>query len=110
LTETTATFLLTLALWLFLAAGERARPWPMLVAAGLVVGFGALVRGQLLLLPLVALPAWALARGWRAALAHALVTGAIALAVITPWTVRNYLEANAVVPIATNSGVDFYIG
>jgi 4-amino-4-deoxy-L-arabinose transferase-like glycosyltransferase len=110
LTETTATCLLTLALWLFLAAGERVRPWPMLAAAGLVVGFGALVRGQLLLLPLVAVPAWAVADGWRQALARGALAGVVALAVITPWTVRNYLEANAVVPIATNSGVDFYIG
>jgi hypothetical protein len=38
------------------------------------------------------------------------VTTAIALLCVLPWTIRNYTESNALVAIASNSGVDFYIG
>jgi len=59
LSETAFTFLLMLAVWLTIEAEGRDRR--LLLVAGLVVGYAALVRGQALLLPLVFLPFW-----WRA--------------------------------------------
>jgi 4-amino-4-deoxy-L-arabinose transferase-like glycosyltransferase len=139
LTETWFTFLLMLALWLLVVAEERAS-WPLRIAAAITIGYASLVRGPALLLPLVAIPFWyaashvhsqrtssGLQRGLSARAlpkedehvsSHAmpfvaqrlLAVTAIAAACILPWTIRNYTESNAVVAIASNSGVDFYIG
>jgi hypothetical protein len=47
---------------------------------------------------------------WRAVAVRLAVVGALALVVVAPWTVRNYVESKSVVLISSNSGVDFYIG
>lgn len=82
--------------------------WRPLVAAGVVIGYATLIRGQAALIPLVALPLWlrSMPPG-RAALRVAAV-GALALLVVLPWTIRNYVESHSPVLIASNSGVDFY--
>jgi hypothetical protein len=138
LSETAFTFLLLLALWLLIEA--EARDCRLLIVAGLVVGFASLVRGQALLLPLVALPFWwASAHGhrqvrpgvtaatgatpvmefedvsaqppaWRDLTMRLAVVGGLALLVVAPWTARNYVESHSLVLISSNSGVDFYIG
>ena len=155
LSETAFTFLLLLALWLLIEAEARDRR--LLIVAGLVVGFASLVRGQALLLPLVAVPFWWAAghprmtqmdadevRGyppispmaadggkrqaivppmewedvgdgrapaaWRGVAVRLAAVGGLALLVVAPWTVRNYVESNSLVLISSNSGVDFYIG
>ncbi|MHB8685168.1 MAG: glycosyltransferase family 39 protein [Dehalococcoidia bacterium] len=136
LSETTFTFVLLLAIWLIVESAAR-RSWRLLVAAGVAVGYAALIRGQAALIPLVALPFWLWSAGdvatgerrgdggaasgaptgarhgrreVRAALLRTLVLGAVAAAVIAPWTVRNYVESGSPVLISTNAGVDFYIG
>ncbi|MHB8377403.1 MAG: ArnT family glycosyltransferase [Dehalococcoidia bacterium] len=136
LSETTFTFVLLLAIWLIVESAAR-RSWRLLVAAGVAVGYAALIRGQAALIPLVALPFWLWSAGdvaagdrrgdggaasgaptgarhgrreIRAALLRTLVLGAVAAAVIAPWTVRNYVESGSAVLISTNAGVDFYIG
>lgn len=140
LSETTFTFLLMLSVWLLIEAEARDRR--LLIAAGLVVGFASLVRGQALLLPLVAVPFWWTAghqssplaahestaqsvvppmewedtsestrpATWLGVAVRLAVVGVLALVVVAPWTVRNYVESKSVVLISSNSGVDFYIG
>lgn len=110
LTETAFT---SLALGALLAAVEAhaRRSWPLFVVAAILCGVATLIRGQALLFALVLVPLW-LASGtaWRGALLRAAAFGALTVAVGAPWTVRNYVESGALVPIATNAGVDFYIG
>ena len=154
LSETAFTFALMLGVWLMIESAER-RSWPLLVAAGVAIGYASLIRGQAALLPLVAPPFFfwlerqpgsmsagaanasappgaprlprtgeassaptstltprsgdGLPRA-RYALLRAVVLGGVMLAVIAPWAIRNYVESRSPVLIATNAGVDFYIG
>ncbi|HXF50209.1 MAG TPA: glycosyltransferase family 39 protein [Dehalococcoidia bacterium] len=112
LSETAFTFFALLALWLLLLEGGAGRPrLPILMAAGVVTGFAALVRGQALLFPLVALPFWfAASRDLRASAARLAVVAAFTVAAVAPWTIRNAIRMNAFVPISTNAGVDLWIG
>jgi 4-amino-4-deoxy-L-arabinose transferase-like glycosyltransferase len=94
-------------LWL-LARQERGTPPGEAAAAGVILGFAALTRSfGILFLPifaaylLVARP-----RGWAAAAAYALGF----VAVVAPWTVRNYHVHGQPVLIATNGGATFYGG
>ena len=110
LSETLFTFLVLLGVALIVEAELRPNRL-LLIPAGLVIGYAALTRGQAALLPLVAVPFWWRAAGsWRPALARLVVVGGLAAAVVLPWTVRNYVESNSIVPISANAGVDFYIG
>jgi 4-amino-4-deoxy-L-arabinose transferase-like glycosyltransferase len=69
---------------------------------GAVTALAALTRGEaLLLLPLLLIPlVWRRPRGWRPALV-AILAFAVVLA---PWTIRNWIEFDRPVAIATNSG------
>jgi 4-amino-4-deoxy-L-arabinose transferase-like glycosyltransferase len=71
------------------------------VVLGVTLGLAALTRGEaILLLLLLLIPVARRPRGLRTA-AIACVT---ALAVLTPWTVRNQIVFHQFVPIATDSG------
>jgi hypothetical protein len=137
LTETTFAFFALLAVWLIVEAHAR-DDWRLLVPAGLAVGFAALVRGQALLLPLVAVPFWWAGTATRhkppagapplhgvergpggevlvrrriaGTLARLAGVGALAALVVLPWTLRNWRVSGSPVLIASNAGVDFYIG
>ena len=115
LSEVAFTFFALLAVLLLLieahAARGSQRDLRWLLAAGLVLGFASLMRGQALLLPLVLVPFW-LRSGidWQG-----VARGVVALAlgiglIVAPWSVRNAVELHAPVVIATNAGVDFWIG
>ena len=109
LTEVPYTFLALLGLLLIVESQARDRWW-LLVPAGLIIGFAALVRGQALLLPLVAGPFWLVAtRDLRASVARVAGVGALSLLVVAPWTARNYAESGSLVLLSSNAGVDFYI-
>ncbi len=131
LSETAFTFVLMLGVWLIIESAMRRRTW-LLFAAGVAIGYASLIRGQAALLPVVAVPFWwmEVGSGTREAatsisprpqlrfpqsaifgsILRALALGVVAAAVIAPWTIRNYIEAHSPVLIATNAGVDFYIG
>jgi len=105
---------------------EAARLW---VALGLALGVSILMR-QVLLLFVPVLLVWLLwARGrrqgggetgagsnsrrfsrerWRRSLAGPLVTLAVLVAMIIPWTVRNYLAFHRFVLLNTNAGFAFF--
>lgn len=76
------------------------------LAAGLVIGAGILTRpGLLIYLPLAAL--WCVMRR-RTILAVAVVVAA--LAVVAPWTARNYRVYERFVLVASEGGVTFWTG
>ena len=113
LSETLFNFLIMASLLVLFAGPWRERRLtPLtLVAFGLVLGVSALVRPiSLLFLPLLAI-VWLLAGfGWRRAFGY---TGAIALtavAVIAPWSIRNFAVMDAPVIISTNLGDDLCMG
>jgi len=107
--------LITLSLYLVLAAETRERPRALLLSAGIALGAASVGRAAaLVLLPVVA--AW-LVRGRRAGgttamrgrSAAALVVLGAAL-VVAPVTVRNFVVARDFVGITSNGGINFYIG
>ncbi|GEM_PF-824214 len=85
------------------------RPALRWIAGGLALGLGALVRPTLVLLP-AAILVWQLAANgaWRPALSRTAAFTAGMLAAIAPWTVRNYLVLDRLVPITTSAGGNFY--
>jgi 4-amino-4-deoxy-L-arabinose transferase-like glycosyltransferase len=75
-------------------------------AGGALVGLAALIRPAILLyLPLVGV--WFL---WRRRPVAAIALGVAALAVITPWTIRNLRVHERFVLIASEGGVTFWTG
>jgi 4-amino-4-deoxy-L-arabinose transferase-like glycosyltransferase len=113
LSEITFTFLAMFALYLLVvdAQSGHTRDLRLVLGAGLVLGLAALTRGQALLLPLVLVPFWLRSGVPRPVIGHKLVALALAMGlIVAPWTVRNAIELDAPVLIATNAGVDFWIG
>ncbi len=82
-----------------------------MTAAGAATGFAALCQPSLILLPTAivvyeVLRASALRR-W--AIRFVLLLFAMT-AVISPWTIRNFVALGAYVPISTNGGTSLYLG
>ena len=114
LSEVAFTFVALLAVLLLVIEAQSAREgrslrW--LLAAGVVLGFASLIRGQALLLPLVLVPFWLASGIDRRGVAHGIVALGLGMGlVVAPWTVRNAVQLHEPVLIATNAGVDFWIG
>ena len=114
MTEPLGTALLAGMLLLYLRAQEETRAWPW-AATGLAIGALAMLRPEYLLfvgvLPVLALLPWrgdSSARRRRLGLA-ALMAGCACL-VVLPWTVRNYVAFERLVPISTGGGQVLYEG
>jgi 4-amino-4-deoxy-L-arabinose transferase-like glycosyltransferase len=107
LSESTFIFMLVgfLALALFLPE----RRWtPVLL--GVVAGLAALTKGEGVLLPVIPLAMWwgQTARGpWLRRSAVLLVAMALT---ILPWTIRNAIEMDAFIPVATNASTTLWSG
>ena len=105
--ETLYTAVFVLALTVLVHARPTVR-W--MAVFGLVVGLGALVRGEALtwgLLPIVVF--------WRdlprlALLRRVAVAGVVAAVVMVPWTIRNAVVMDAFVPVATNASQTLWSG
>jgi hypothetical protein len=113
MSEPPAVLTLPAAVLAFLWASEqeRLRAW---LAPGLLFGLTAMFRPEYLLVgaAFVVLAAIriGMARGWKPGLAgSALVLFAIALPIV-PWTVRNAVVLDRVVPISTGGGKALYVG
>jgi len=92
--------------WVFDRALERDNGTRDMAVAGVLTGLAVLVRPALIIF--VALAAvWLLMRR-RPALAAVLVVGS--LAVIGPWTARNYLVHHRLVLVASDGGITFWTG
>ncbi len=104
------TFLMMMAVLCLLVSEKRSSiPWR--IVTGVIIGLAALTRevGGLVLFAfgfyfvlhyrglLISLKKW-----WPIAL--------FAIITISPWTIRNYLVFDRVVPISTNGGINFYMG
>ena len=116
MTEPLGSALIAGALLAFLRARERPdRPWRWALT-GLAIGAMAMLRPEYLLL-LLLLPALAILLPWgrvfrvdgRAWARAGLVVGC-ALLVVLPWTVRNFVAFDRVVPISTGGGQVLYAG
>lgn len=94
-----------------LRALEWRRPWPWLLLAGLCLGFAALTRPVAALLGPALVVIWCLkGLGWRRSVTAGAVVAATAVAVIVPWTVRNYSVFHTFVPISTQGGISLWLG
>lgn len=100
LSETTFIFMLVgfLALAVFLPD----RPWTP-VALGAAAGLAALTKGEGALLPVIPLAMWWAGRVRGAWLRRAAPLLAAMALTILPWTIRNAIEMNSFVPVATNA-------
>jgi 4-amino-4-deoxy-L-arabinose transferase-like glycosyltransferase len=93
--------------------GQLRSVWPWLTP-GLLFGLTAMFRPEYLLVGaafvlLAALRAWR-ERGWRLGLAGAAVFVVALILPILPWTIRNVVVLDRVVPISTGGGKALYVG
>jgi 4-amino-4-deoxy-L-arabinose transferase-like glycosyltransferase len=93
-------------------ACEERRRWVVVAMAGACFGLASLVKTQALLLPALLVGGALVLRriGFRRAVLTGLVAYAACLAVITPWTLRNWMVLGQPVLISTNGGFNLYMG
>jgi 4-amino-4-deoxy-L-arabinose transferase-like glycosyltransferase len=113
MSEPPAMLTLPAAILAFLWASDRKGTWPWLVP-GLLFGLTAMFRPEYLLVGaafvvLAALHPWR-DRGWRLGLAGAAVLLVALILPILPWTIRNVVALDRVVPISTGGGKALYVG
>ena len=113
MSEPPAMLTLPAAILAFLWASDRERTWPWLVP-GLLFGLTAMFRPEYLLVGaafvvLAAIREWR-RRGWRLGLAGATVLLVALVLPILPWTIRNLVVLDRVVPISTGGGKALYVG
>src|SRR5438477_5917901 len=103
--ETLYAFGVLLAVWLVVRADWKPAPAVPVVAFGIVVGLGWLVRPFLVLSPLLlGVAVWRAGAGLRSAARLAAISGAVAVVMVVPWTLRNAFTLHAFVPVSTNLG------
>jgi hypothetical protein len=113
MSEPPAMLTLPAAILAFLWASDREGTWPWL-APGLLFGLTAMFRPEYLLVGaafvvLAAIREWR-RRGWRLGLAGAAVLLVALVLPILPWTIRNLVVLDRVVPISTGGGKALYVG
>lgn len=113
LSETLYLFLFAVFLFAVIRACRApASAWPWIGAAAVFAGLSTLVRPQgiVISLPLLAV-AWLIGGlGWRRTVGWSAAIAIGVVAVVAPWTVRNYQVFGAVVPISTNTWSNMCIG
>lgn len=96
--------------WAALAVAPGILPRWRLVASGVILGAMVLVAPKAILLAPALLVAWGIRGPWRRAAGYAGATLGIALVVVLPWMVRNWVELDAPVFVSTNGGPNLWIG
>lgn len=114
MSEPPAIFTLPAAILAFLWASDRpASPWRWLLA-GLLFGATAMFRPEYLFVAaafvVLAAARLALTREWRLGAAAAGLMVVAILLPILPWTIRNIVVLERLVPISTGSGKALYVG
>jgi hypothetical protein len=110
MTETLATFLSVLCLWL-LARFHRAPTTTRAALAGAALGLAILCRPTFLpwFLPVALLVLW-ISPGWRSKVTHLVaLVGCLAL-VLAPWTIRNYQIFGKPIATTTHGGYTLLLG
>jgi tetratricopeptide (TPR) repeat protein len=106
--------LLTALLLLQLHRTESNPSWTNTILCGLLLGLTGLARPNILLFgPILVVWVWLVLRpklGWQQAVFRFGAIGLVALAVVLPVTVRNYVVAGEPVLIAWQGGFNFYLG
>ncbi len=106
-TETVFLFFFLLAMVLFVRS-LRGASWKTLLAAGLLFGVSALVRSIIMFyLPLI-VGFFLIFKRDRRMIKKSVLVMLLMLAVLVPWTIRNYVVLDAFVPINTKAGWDFF--
>jgi 4-amino-4-deoxy-L-arabinose transferase-like glycosyltransferase len=113
MSEPPAMLTLPAAILAFLWAGERRSTWAWL-APGFLFGLTAMFRPEYLLVGaafvvLAAIRVWR-EREWRLGLAGGAVLLVAIVLPILPWTIRNVVVLERVVPISTGGGKALYVG
>jgi len=93
--------------WFILASLQFAdcASWPRAIAAGLLLGFAMLTRGNAVLMVAMMIPwsVWQFRKSPRIIL-RGLAISFVALLMLVPWTIRNYRVFHAFVPFQTEGG------
>lgn len=109
LTETLTLLLLTGALYFFwrLLSGSLRHA----AFAGVLMGLSILIRPAVLLLPVFLLAVlWLNRKECRGWLLKGLVYLLVSYAVVSPWTVRNYVVMGGFIPVSAHGGLSFWQG
>lgn len=112
MSETLFTFVFLASLYVLAKAPVwRSKAGWAAVGLGVAVALANYVRGQAMLLPLLALP-WLTSRHWPRKQATVFV--ALSLAVVAlvslPWLVRNTMRFDTLTFLSTNTGINFWLG
>jgi 4-amino-4-deoxy-L-arabinose transferase-like glycosyltransferase len=106
------TLCMTMLLALVWMLSRTSADWRWPVGAGALAGLLILVAPSFLLL----MPLWCaftvLGQGqdWRRGLSRAICLAVVAMAVLSPWIVRNHGVFGQFVPVATNGGINLLLG
>lgn len=84
---------------LYLLMTRSRHRWRWLVLCGLTAGIGAYFRPQVLLIAPALAIAMVAGTGWREALRRGLTSTLAALILLVPWTIRNYEDFHAFIPV-----------
>ncbi len=93
-------FAIPLALAAFWLLFERPPTSRLAIGLGALVGVSILVRPTSFFILAGCAAAWVLAAGWLRGLALTALATALAALVVAPWTVRNYVVADALIPVS----------
>ncbi len=74
------------------------------VAIGALLGVSLLLRPSAFFLLAAAAAAWIVASGWRRGLGLTALATLVAVLVVVPWTVRNYVVSDGFIPISVQDG------
>jgi 4-amino-4-deoxy-L-arabinose transferase-like glycosyltransferase len=103
------TFIFMLAGFLALAVFVGDRRWAP-IALGVAAGLAALTKGEGVLLPVIALAMW-WGQGERGVWLRQAAVLLVAMALtVLPWTIRNAIEMDAFIPVATNASTTLWSG
>ncbi len=95
---------------LYLLARELEKPsWVKLLSAAVLIGLSDVTRGILILFPPTLFFLYLFSgRGWKQSFLKSLAVTLVSVAVILPWTYRNYKVMGYPVPVCTSAGFGFY--
>lgn len=107
ISETLFTFVFAV-FFLVMAYARPTTRWAVLI--GVVIGLGALIRGEALTWGLVPVVMWWKVVPLRTVALRTATVGLAIVVVLTPWTIRNAQQMGAFVPLATNSSATLWVG
>jgi 4-amino-4-deoxy-L-arabinose transferase-like glycosyltransferase len=102
--EALAIPLTVLALLIFL---DREPSTRIAIAAGAVIGFALLARPTSTVLLVAMAASFIVGGGWRRGLQLGALGIAVAVLVVLPWTARNYIEHDGLIPISVQDGAAY---